>query len=47
MKKLNIAIVIVSDSRTLEVVKEIKKLGPDSRVIMLTGYGNIPTAGVN
>ena len=28
----------------LEVVKEIKKLGPDSRVIMLTGYGNIPTA---
>ena len=24
--------------------KEIKKLSPESRVIMLTGYGNIPTA---
>ena len=28
----------------LEVVKEIKKNGPDSRIIMLTGYGNITTA---
>ena len=28
----------------LEVVKEIQKYKKDSRVIMLTGYGNIPTA---
>ncbi len=34
----------LNDGNGLEVVKEIKKLGPDSRVIMLTGYGNIPTA---
>tara|TARA_B100000579_G_scaffold360105_1_gene317212 strand:- start:881 stop:1426 length:546 start_codon:yes stop_codon:yes gene_type:complete len=34
----------LGDGNGLEVVKEIKKLGPDSRVIMLTGYGNIPTA---
>ena len=32
------------DGNGLEVVKEIKKLGSESRVIMLTGYGNIPTA---
>ena len=32
------------DGNGLEVVKEIKNLNPDSRVIMLTGYGNIPTA---
>ena len=34
----------LADGNGLEVVKEIKKCGPDSRVIMLTGYGNIPTA---
>ena len=34
----------LGDGNGLEVVKEIKKLGPDSRIIMLTGYGNIPTA---
>ena len=32
------------DGSGLEVVKEIRKLKKDSRVIMLTGYGNIPTA---
>ena len=34
----------LADGNGLEVVKEIKKLGSESRVIMLTGYGNIPTA---
>ena len=34
----------LGDGNGLEVVKEIKKLSPESRVIMLTGYGNIPTA---
>ena len=34
----------LADGNGLEVVKEIQKLGPESRVIMLTGYGNIPTA---
>ena len=28
----------------LEVVKEIQTTNSDSRIIMLTGYGNIPTA---
>ena len=28
----------------LDIVKEIKNLKKDSRVIMLTGYGNLPTA---
>ena len=28
----------------LEIVKEIQKFKKDSRVVMLTGYGNIPTA---
>ena len=28
----------------LEVVKEIRKIKKDSRIVMLTGYGNIPTA---
>ena len=32
------------DGSGLEVVKEIKKFKKGSRVIMLTGYGNIPTA---
>ena len=34
----------LDDGNGLEVVKEIRKLKKDSRVIMLTGYGNIPTA---
>ena len=34
----------LGDGNGLEVVKEIKKIGPESRIIMLTGYGNIPTA---
>ena len=34
----------LNDGNGLEVVKEIKKTKPDSRIIMLTGYGNIPTA---
>ena len=33
----------LNDGSGLEVVKEIKKQGKESRVIMLTGYGNIPT----
>ena len=32
------------DGNGLEVVKEIKKLNKNSKVVMLTGYGNIPTA---
>jgi len=28
----------------LEVVKEIQKIKKNSRIILLTGYGNIPTA---
>ena len=34
----------LGDGSGLEVVKEIQKLNKDSRVVMLTGYGNIPTA---
>ena len=34
----------LGDGNGLEVVKVIKKNGPNSRVIMLTGYGNISTA---
>ena len=34
----------LGDGSGLEVVKEIQKYRKDSRVIMLTGYGNIPTA---
>jgi two-component system response regulator RegA len=34
----------LGDGSGLEVVREIQKLKKDSRVIMLTGYGNIPTA---
>ena len=32
------------DGNGLQVVKEIQTLNSESRVIMLTGYGNIPTA---
>ena len=34
----------LNDGSGLEVVKEIRKVKKDSRVVMLTGYGNIPTA---
>jgi two-component system response regulator RegA len=34
----------LGDGSGLEVVKEIQILNSKSRVIMLTGYGNIPTA---
>ena len=34
----------LDDGSGLEVIKEIRKLKKDSRVVMLTGYGNIPTA---
>ena len=34
----------LNDGNGLEVVKEIQKNNAGSRIIMLTGYGNIPTA---
>ena len=34
----------LNDGNGLEVVKEIQINNPSSRIIMLTGYGNIPTA---
>ncbi len=34
----------LTDGNGLEVVKEIKNLKLNSRIVMLTGYGNIPTA---
>jgi two-component system, response regulator RegA len=34
----------LGDGSGLEVVKEIQRLKKDSRIVMLTGYGNIPTA---
>ena len=34
----------LGDGNGLEVVKEIRKIKKDSKVIMLTGYGNLPTA---
>ena len=33
----------LGDGNGLEVVKEIQITNSDSRIIMLTGYGNIPT----
>ena len=33
----------LNDGNGLEVVKEIQQLRKDSKIIMLTGYGNIPT----
>ncbi len=33
----------LGDGSGLDVVKEIRKLKKDSRIVMLTGYGNIPT----
>ncbi len=34
----------LNDGSGLEVVKEIQNLNNNSRIIILTGYGNIPTA---
>ena len=34
----------LGDGNGLEVVKELQKINSKSRIIMLTGYGNIPTA---
>ena len=34
----------LNDGNGLEVVKEIQNLNINSKIIMLTGYGNIPTA---
>ena len=34
----------LGDGNGLEVVKEIQRLKKDSKIVMLTGYGNIPTA---
>ena len=34
----------LNDGNGLEIVKEIQSLNSSSRVVMLTGYGNIPTA---
>ena len=34
----------LNDGNGLEIVKEIQNLDIKSRIIMLTGYGNIPTA---
>ena len=34
----------LNDGNGLEVVKEIQYLNANSRIIMLTGYGNIPSA---
>jgi two-component system response regulator RegA len=34
----------LNDGNGLEIVKEIRKLKKDSKIVMLTGYGNIPTA---
>ena len=34
----------LNDGNGLEVIKEIRRQKKDSRVVMLTGYGNIPTA---
>ncbi len=34
----------LDDGNGIDVVKEIKTTGKDSRIVMLTGYGNLPTA---
>ena len=46
VKKPGFAVVDLrlADGNGLEVVKEIQKSNSSSRIIMLTGYGNIPTA---
>ena len=46
LKKPGFAVVDLrlTDGNGLEVVKKIQTSNPQSRIIMLTGYGNIPTA---
>ena len=48
LKSINPAFAVVdlrlNDGNGLEVVKEIQTKNPNSRIVMLTGYGNIPTA---
>ena len=48
LKKINPTFAVVDlrlgDGNGLEVVKEIQNLNSNSRIIMLTGYGNISTA---
>ena len=34
----------LNDGNGIQVVKEIQTKNPESRIVMLTGYGNIPTA---
>ena len=34
----------LNDGNGLEIVKEIQKIKKNSKIVMLTGYGNIPTA---
>ena len=34
----------LEDGSGLDVVQEINNVGKDSRIVMLTGYGNLPTA---
>ena len=34
----------LEDGSGLDVVKELSKVKKDSRIVMLTGYGNLPTA---
>ena len=34
----------LEDGNGLDVVKELSKFKKDSRIVMLTGYGNLPTA---
>ena len=46
LKKPGFAVVDLrlNDGNGLEVVKQIQSSNSESRIIMLTGYGNIPTA---
>ena len=34
----------LEDGNGLDVIKELTKIKKDSRIVMLTGYGNLPTA---
>ena len=34
----------LEDGNGLDVIKELSKVKKDSRIVMLTGYGNLPTA---
>ena len=34
----------LADGNGLQIVKEIQQIKKDSKIVMLTGYGNIPTA---